>query len=236
MRSLICSICSGAMWGLGRLKISSTISSTSSSIWIGASINGFVTSDWHHRSTHLLSWQWCHLYAKRVFHFVTSKIILLITPKLLYTNQIENKQGEEKWFELVVRHLVNMVLLFRENIKTFWICQCLSCGWTGYVLSLFTQREGCAELVDRVPDNFRFILKVHQSVTTQGDLPEGMSMAEALTAFKQAIQPMVDAGRLYCLLAQFPNRFEVYERKCGVFRWSTSVVCSVSGGESVAGQ
>ena len=50
----------------------------------------------------------------------------------------------------------------------------------------------------QVPDNFRFfILKVHQSVTTQGDLPEGMSMAEALTAFKQAIQPMwVDAGRL----------------------------------------
>lgn len=60
----------------------------------------------------------------------------------------------------------------------------------------------------QVPDNFRFILKVHQSVTTQGDLPEGMSMAEALTAFKQAIQPMVDAGRLYCLLAQFPNRFK----------------------------
>ena len=60
----------------------------------------------------------------------------------------------------------------------------------------------------QVPDSFRFILKVHQSVTTQGDLPEGMSMAEALTAFKQAIQPMVDAGRLYCLLAQFPNRFK----------------------------
>jgi uncharacterized protein YecE (DUF72 family) len=60
----------------------------------------------------------------------------------------------------------------------------------------------------QVPDNFRFILKVHQSVTTQGDLPEGMTMPEAVVAFKQAIQPLVDEGKLYCLLAQFPNRFK----------------------------
>ncbi|WP_313510890.1 DUF72 domain-containing protein [Enterococcus sp.] len=60
----------------------------------------------------------------------------------------------------------------------------------------------------QVPDNFRFVLKVHQSITTQGALPEGMTLEESLQRFKEAIAPMVDAGKLFCLLAQFPNQFK----------------------------
>lgn len=60
----------------------------------------------------------------------------------------------------------------------------------------------------QVPDNFRFVLKVHQSITTQGDVPEGMTVEESLTRFKEAIAPMVEAGKLFCLLAQFPNQFK----------------------------
>lgn len=60
----------------------------------------------------------------------------------------------------------------------------------------------------QVPDNFRFVLKVHQSITTQGELPEGITLGESLRLFKTAIAPMVEAGKLYCLLAQFPNQFK----------------------------
>ncbi len=98
---------------------------------------------------------------------------------------------------MVVRHLVNMVLLFREKHQNFFeyasVFPVVELDTSYHYLP---KEKDVRNWLTQVPDNFRFILKVHQSVTTQGDLPEGMSMAEALTAFKQAIQPMVDAGRL----------------------------------------
>lgn len=60
----------------------------------------------------------------------------------------------------------------------------------------------------QVPENFRFVLKVHQSVTQQGDLPEELTMEQSLELYKKAIAPIVEAGQLFCLLAQFPNSFK----------------------------
>lgn len=73
----------------------------------------------------------------------------------------------------------------------------------------FLPRESMVKnWLTKVPNTFKFILKVHQSVTTQGDLPEGLTMDEALVKYKQAIQPLVEKEQLFCLLAQFPNRFK----------------------------
>ncbi len=60
-----------------------------------------------------------------------------------------------------------------------------------------------ARMVHATPDTFRFTIKGHKTLTheTGGDLE-----AESRT-FKEGIRPLVEAGRLACVVMQFPYSF-----------------------------
>jgi uncharacterized protein YecE (DUF72 family) len=54
-------------------------------------------------------------------------------------------------------------------------------------------------MASKVPDDFEFIVKAHQSFThTRKDLPENFK------AFHEAVKPLKDSGKLKGYLAQFP--------------------------------
>lgn len=54
----------------------------------------------------------------------------------------------------------------------------------------------------KTPPDFEFIVKAHRSFTHE---PE--NAAEVLRPFKDSLRPLVDAGKLGCVLLQFPQRF-----------------------------
>ena len=54
--------------------------------------------------------------------------------------------------------------------------------------------------VERTPDNFVFSVKAHRSITHEREDP-------AYDAFLETFQPMAEAGKLACILAQFPHSF-----------------------------
>ena len=59
-----------------------------------------------------------------------------------------------------------------------------------------------AAMADKTPDGFLFTVKANQEMThKRGD------NASVFAAFKLAVQPMADAGKLGCILAQFPFSF-----------------------------
>ena len=60
---------------------------------------------------------------------------------------------------------------------------------------------------ERTPEGFRFIVKLHQSMTHQG-----ADDALLYESFMQALQPLKDAGKYHGLLAQFPWAFRRDER------------------------
>jgi uncharacterized protein YecE (DUF72 family) len=54
--------------------------------------------------------------------------------------------------------------------------------------------------VERTPENFLFSVKANRTITHEREEP-------AFEAFNEAFQPMWDAGKLACVLAQFPHSF-----------------------------
>lgn len=54
--------------------------------------------------------------------------------------------------------------------------------------------------VERTPDNFLFSVKANKSITHERKDP-------AFEAFRLGIEPMVESGKLACVLAQFPYSF-----------------------------
>ncbi|MDF1500836.1 MAG: DUF72 domain-containing protein [Anaerolineales bacterium] len=54
--------------------------------------------------------------------------------------------------------------------------------------------------VERTPDHFLFTLKAHQSITHEREHPE-------FEAFLSTVAPISEAGKLACILAQFPYSF-----------------------------
>jgi uncharacterized protein YecE (DUF72 family) len=61
-----------------------------------------------------------------------------------------------------------------------------------------------ARMAERTPANFRFSVKLPQSAT---HLPAEATEVPELDAFRRALQPLIDAGKLAGVLAQFPNAF-----------------------------
>ena len=57
-------------------------------------------------------------------------------------------------------------------------------------------------MVDKTPEDFEFVVKAHRSITHDRQAPE-----MSLPPFLEAIGPMLDAGKLGCLLFQFPGSF-----------------------------
>lgn len=58
--------------------------------------------------------------------------------------------------------------------------------------------------IERTPENFLFSLKAHRSITHEREEPD-------FPTFNRAIEPLIDAGKLACILAQFPHSFHPTE-------------------------
>jgi uncharacterized protein YecE (DUF72 family) len=54
--------------------------------------------------------------------------------------------------------------------------------------------------VDRTPDGFSFTVKAHRSLTHERKELD-------FNAFLESVAPLIDAGKLACILAQFPHSF-----------------------------
>lgn len=86
-------------------------------------------------------------------------------------------------------------------------------------LSFYAQRFSAVEVnftFYRVPDqrtlaamstktgpDFQFVIKAHQDMTHQGG-----ENPEVFRQFRDALSPLIEQGKLACVLAQFPNRFK----------------------------
>lgn len=59
-------------------------------------------------------------------------------------------------------------------------------------------------MVDRTPDHFRFTIKAYQEMTLgrSGDV-------EVYRKYRQGIEPLLQSGKLGCILLQFPHRFDL---------------------------
>jgi len=70
-------------------------------------------------------------------------------------------------------------------------------------------------LIDKTPSGFLFTLKAHQSMTHERE-----DNADAFAQFVAALQPLIEAERLGCVLLQFPYSFHAnaqnreYLRRC----------------------
>ncbi len=54
----------------------------------------------------------------------------------------------------------------------------------------------------KTPDNFEFIVKAHKAFTHETE-----QATEVLQPFKDSLQPLMDGGKMGCVLIQFPQRF-----------------------------
>ncbi len=91
----------------------------------------------------------------------------------------------------------------------------------GDFLSFYSEHFDCVELnftyyrqpaphsikamASHVPPGFKFTAKAHKTMTHQ--IPDGPTAAKEFEIFRQGMAPMVDAGKLGCVLFQFPWSF-----------------------------
>lgn len=70
------------------------------------------------------------------------------------------------------------------------------------------RQESVREWVASVPDNFRFVMKVYNGISCQGDWQNYYSSeAEMIDAFLTSMQPLIDSGKLFAFLVQFSGTF-----------------------------
>jgi uncharacterized protein YecE (DUF72 family) len=55
---------------------------------------------------------------------------------------------------------------------------------------------------EKTPDNFQFVIKAYRGMTHKREENE-----HHFTDFKEALKPLIEAGKLGCVLAQFPTSF-----------------------------
>lgn len=58
------------------------------------------------------------------------------------------------------------------------------------------------------PVNFRFVVKLYSGFTGQHKETYFTSFHEMVTAFLEAMMPLIQSGKLHCFLAQFPAQFK----------------------------
>ncbi len=64
-----------------------------------------------------------------------------------------------------------------------------------------------------VPESFRFVVKVYQGISGQGDWkPYYQTEEEMIAHFLDVMSPMVDAGKMFCFLVQFPHHSNVRKK------------------------
>jgi uncharacterized protein YecE (DUF72 family) len=65
-----------------------------------------------------------------------------------------------------------------------------------------------AAMSSKVPDDFVFTIKASKELTHEREAEDGGGTPENFRLFKQALQPLIDDGKLGAVLAQFPNSFK----------------------------
>ncbi len=80
-----------------------------------------------------------------------------------------------------------------------------------------------ASMAERTPDDFAFMVKLPGPMTHKRDRDLG-----AVTAFRDALSPLVEAGKCAGLLAQFPYSFKHNPQNEDHLRWLTDVLPGTS--------
>lgn len=65
-----------------------------------------------------------------------------------------------------------------------------------------------AAMSSKVPDDFVFTIKASKELTHEREAEDGGGTPENFRLFRQALQPLIDGGKLGAVLAQFPNSFK----------------------------
>lgn len=65
-----------------------------------------------------------------------------------------------------------------------------------------------AAMAEKVPADFIFTIKASKELTHEREAEEDGATPETFLQFRQAIQPLIDAGKFGAVLAQFPNSFK----------------------------
>lgn len=77
-------------------------------------------------------------------------------------------------------------------------------NYTYYRMPEAKQIEG---FIQRTPQNFSFCVKAHKSLTHELNVPVDV-IRDAAGTFRESMKPLVDHGRLGCVLVQFPWSFK----------------------------
>jgi len=88
---------------------------------------------------------------------------------------------------------------------------------------------GVAGLLDKVPEDFEFVAKAHSSMTNKikGDDGSYLRDEASCEVFIAGLEPMIDSGRLKCVLAQFPMKFAREEGALEHLEWFAGKMGSV---------
>ncbi|BAL61566.1 DUF72 domain-containing protein [Melissococcus plutonius] len=70
------------------------------------------------------------------------------------------------------------------------------------------KKERVQTWTDAVPNDFRFVMKVYSGISCQGKWDQYFSSEhEMITTFLKNMEPMVNSGKLFAFLIQFPGTF-----------------------------
>lgn len=81
--------------------------------------------------------------------------------------------------------------------------------------------RGVEGLLENSPDDFEFVVKAHRSMTHDIRDRDGAYIRDegAVAAFLAGLEPMIEAGRLKCVLAQFPLKFRKDDGAIEHLKW-----------------
>ncbi len=98
---------------------------------------------------------------------------------------------------------------------------------TYYVLPSQKSIEGMS---NKTSDNFEFVVKAHKDMTHQiydNEKNVIMDRVDVFNKFKFSIKPLIEAGKLRCVLAQFPYSFQPNERNIEYLKTFKNLMGSV---------
>ncbi|MBU5362954.1 DUF72 domain-containing protein [Enterococcus raffinosus] len=72
-----------------------------------------------------------------------------------------------------------------------------------------TRKSSVENWLTQVPEDFRFVVKLYGGFTGQAKWQDSYpSMTAMQEHFLETLQPMIESGKLFCFLAQFPAQFK----------------------------
>lgn len=72
-----------------------------------------------------------------------------------------------------------------------------------------TKKSSVENWLTQVPEDFRFVVKLYAGFTGQAKWQDNYSsMSEMQEHFLETMKPMIESGKLFCFLAQFPAQFK----------------------------